>query len=348
MPTYTFIATRGAGAIEVHALDEQTGTLRRLSVVEDVPDVNTLAFDHERAILYAGRTGKPAYVSAFTVVAGGRLERRGDVELPHSLAYLTFDGDGLLVASYHDSALSRIPLDEDGLPTTERPTFTDAEAGRNIHCVKVSRDRRFVYATALGSDRIITYRRGGEGEPALVRLPDTVVEPAGEGPRHLLVSPDDTRVGVITEMGGHVLSYHRDQATGALTLAGSAEIAGPDDALVTGVARVPGGEPVPERPMWAAELVQAREGSLWITTERTTSKIAVLKAGDTPKVLGWTGSEERPRAAAVAPGGEYLLVGGEVSDHVSVYRVGSNGLLEPTQRIATGATPAWMAFQRVD
>lgn len=348
MSTYAFIACRAAGTIEVHAMDEEAGTLRRLAVVDGVADVNTLAFDHERAILYAGRTGRPALLSAFTVVAGGRLEHRGDVELPHSLAYLTFDGDGLLVASYHDSALSRVPLDEDGLPTDTRATFTDTAAGRNIHCVKVSKDGRHVYATALGSDLILTYRRGVGEEPALVRLPDTVVEPAGEGPRHLLISPDDARVAVVTEMGGHVYSYHRDADSGALTRVGEVSIEAPEDHLVRGVARVKGGAEVPERPMWAAELRQARDGALWITTERTTSKIAVLRAGDAPQVLGWVGTEQRPRAAAVSPGGQVLLVGGETSDHVSVYRIGSNGVLEPTQRFETGGTPAWMAFQRVD
>lgn len=348
MSTYCFIACRAAGTVEVHALDAERGTLRRLAIVDGVDGVSTLAFDHGRAILYAGRATPTPMLTVFTVVAGGRLERRCDVELPHSAAYLSFDGDGLLVASYHDSALTRIPLDAHGMPTDVRPVFDDTTAGKNIHCVIPTRDGRHVYATALGSDTIVAYRRGAEGEEALVRLPDTVVEPADEGPRHLVISPDGARVGVVTELGGHVYSYDRDAESGALTFTGATSIEGADDALEHGVARVAGGAPVPERPMWAAELRQARGGALWLTTERTTSKLTVLQAGPTPRVLGRVGTETRPRAAAVAPSGDLVVVGGETSSHVSVYRVGEKGVLESTQRIETGENPAWFAFQRVD
>ena len=348
MSTYAFIACNANGTIEVHKLDPESGTLRRLSIVEGVDGVNTLAFDHGRAILYAGRKGTPNKVSAYTVVAGGRLELRGETELPHSLAYLAFDGDALLVASYHDNAISRVPLDEHGIPTADRPVFTDAHAGRQMHSVAPSKDGRHVYAASLGTDEIVAYRRGGEGEEQLVRLAPTAVEPAGSGPRHLQLSSDGTRLTVVTEMTGEVVVFARDAQTGALTRTGSASVIAPDAGLVTGVARVPGGAPVPERPIWAAEMRQARGGSLWLTTERTTSTLTVLAAGESPRVLSSVVSEERPRAAAVAPSGDLVLVGGEVSDHVSVYRVGEDGELEATQRIETGGTPAWFAFQRVD
>ncbi|MDR2256496.1 MAG: lactonase family protein [Arthrobacter sp.] len=348
MSTYSFIACRAEGTIEVHALDTEHGTLRRLSVVGGVEGVNTLAFDHERAILYAGRATQTPLLSVFTVVAGGRLEHRGDYELPHSLAFLAFDTDALLVASYHDSALSRIPVNADGLPCTEQPTFTDWDAGKNIHAVAATRDGAHVYATALGSDAIVGYRRGSGEEPALVRLPATAVEPAGAGPRHLVISSDGSRVTVVTEMTGEVITFARDAASGALTRVGQVSIVAPDDDLVTGVARVPGGAAVPERPIWAAELRQARSGALWLTTERTTSTLTIVRAGDAPRVLASTSTEERPRAAAVAPSGDLVLVGGETSGGVSVYRVSEAGEPELTQRIETGGNPAWFAFQRVD
>lgn len=347
MSTYTFIACRDEGTVEVHTLDQDQGTLRRLKSYDGVDGVNTLVFDHRRAILYAGRTGPTPLVTAFTVVAGGRLEHRGDFELPFSVAYLAFDSDALLVASYHDSALARVPLDSDGLPTTQRPTFTDRGAGANVHCVVPTKDGRHVYATALGSDLILAYRRGGEGEPDLVRLPDTTVEPAGDGPRHLIVSADGKRVAVLTEMGGRLLIYHRDAETGALVPAGQASIQGTDDHLVRGVARVPGAQ-IPEQAMWAADVRGVRGGEYLVTTERTTSKLSVLRGGDSPKLMGQVGTEKQPRAAAVAPSGELVLVAGEVSDHVSVYQIGANGVLKPTQRVATGAKPSWMTFQTVE
>lgn len=347
MSTYTFIACRASGTIEVHALDQEKGTLRRLSVIEGMSDVSTLVFDHERANLYAGRVGATPAISVFTVVAGGRLEHRGDVDLDYPPAFLAFDGDGLLIASYHGSALTRLPLDADGLPTLSEGRFDDTTSGKNIHAVAVTKDRRHVYATALGSDLILGYRRGGEGEPALVALEPTPVGPVGSGPRHLVISQDGTRLTVITEMTGEVITYHRDGATGTLSEAGRTSIVRDEDGLETGVARV-GGAVVPDSPVWAAELRQADGGARWIATERTTSTVSVLDAGDAPRVIGRTGTEERPRAAAVSPSGDLVLIGGETSSHVSIYRLKENGVLEPTQRIETGGNPAWFAFQRVD
>ncbi|MGO1321181.1 MAG: lactonase family protein, partial [Galactobacter sp.] len=217
-----------------------------------------------------------------------------------------------------------------------------------VHCVLPTRDGRHVYATSLSTDAILTYRRGNEGEAPLVRLPDTIVEPQGDGPRHLIVSPDGSKVVVLTEMGGQVLFYSRDADSGALTLDRSASIQGRDDHLVRGVARIPGGEEVPEHPMWAADIRGVRGGDFFITTERTTSKLAVIRGGDSPQLVGQTTTEKQPRAAAVVPGGELVLVAGELSDHISVYRVGRNGVLEPTQRVETGAKPSWITFQTVD
>jgi 6-phosphogluconolactonase len=348
MSTFAFIACRDEGTIEVHTLDPEQGVLRRLKCYDGVTGVNTLVFDHRRAILYAGRNGEIPLVTAFTVVAGGRLEHRGDFALPHSLAYLSFDGDGLLVASYHDSALTRIPLDSNGLPTTQRPVFTDDEDVAQVHCVVPTKDGRHVYATSLGTDAVLTYRRGGEGEPPLVRLPDTLVDPEGDGPRHLVIKPDGSEVAVLTEMGGRVLRYDRDTESGALTLTGTASIQGSDDHLVRGVARVPGGDPVPDHPMWAADIRAMRGGAYFIATERTTSKLSVVRSDESLKLVGQVGTEQQPRAAAVVPGGELLLVAGELSDHVSVYRLLDNGVLQPTQRVQTGAKPSWMTFQTVD
>lgn len=378
--TYTYVACRDEGSIEAYVLDDAEGRLNRFAVVEGLEDVAMLAMDHRRGILYAGQGGashEHPLLWVFTVVAGGRLVLRGTAHLPCSAAYLEFDPtsgdehpavagsvgrDGLLGASYFGDAVFRVMLDSQGLPQEGQPAWIDDAAGRGMRCVVPSPDGRHVYATSLVDDRVVIYRRGATGEPPLVRS-GTVNAPAGSGPRHVMVHPEGTHVALLTELSGEILTFHRDAETGELAEFARVRVDEPEDELAPGYVRGEGCGPLridgdehsdadeqdsglPERPMWAAGLMHARGANYILATERTTSALTVFDTGSQPRRRARTRTEERPRAAAVAPGRELVLVAGELSGHISVYRITEHGILNPTQRVATGARPAAFEFYR--
>lgn len=354
MNCHIVIACRAEGTLELHRFSN--GILERLEVMHGFDGVNCLAYDASGHRLYASQTGEVSRVSVFNVFPGGDIEVAGSFDLPHQTAYISVAGEGLWSASYHGGNIAFVPLTPDGLPAG--PAQVDS-FGENSHCIVTASDGRHTYATSLRADKIAAY---SVEDSQLRRRSVASVPPLGSGPRHLAFAGDST-LFALTEMSGEVIEFQRDLESGELTEVSRASIVLPSAGLTQGVARYSGGPEVPERPIWAADIQVA--GELVFATERTTSTVTVLErskgTGPGLEVVDNVSTEARPRASALSPDGEFYFVGGETSEHVSVYRVahqvaaiqGGNATAANAQktsplhlvcRIKTGENPAWFAF----
>lgn len=351
MNCHLVIACRTEGTLELHRFSG--GILERIEVLHGFDGVNCLAYDAREQRLYASQTGNPSKITVFNVFQSGDIEPAGSFDLPHQTAYISVAQDALWSASYHDGNIAYIPLDPDGMPAGEAQVDT---FGENAHCIITAPDGRHTYATSLRADVIAAY---SVEDSQLRRRSLRSVPPFGSGPRHLAFANNETLLAV-TEMTGEVIEYRRDVSSGALTEQTRTSIVQEGSGLTKGVARYPGGPEVPERPIWAADVQVSRE--LIFATERTTSTVTAIRhnaetVADEPEleVVEYVSTEERPRASAVSPDGKFYVVGGEVSGHVSVYRVSHENdpavagaqhasPLHLVCRIQTGENPAWFAF----
>jgi 6-phosphogluconolactonase len=213
--------------------------------------------------------------------------------------------------------------------------------GGKAHCVLPSSDGAFVYATSLADDRIDWYRRTASSfEEA-----GSVASAPGSGPRHLRFSASGDVLYAIHEMSGTVDVFGRDAQTGDLRELQVVSSIPEDLGLVPGRARgsdVP--DPGPDA-IWCSDVQLGAGGRFLFTTERSSSTVsafAVDPENGTLTFLRTTETETQPRGAAVDPTGEFLLVCGQVSNHVSAYRIGNDGLLEATDRASTSPGPMWI------
>jgi 6-phosphogluconolactonase len=83
---------------------------------------------------------------------------------------------------------------------------------------------------------------------------------------------------------------------------------------------------------WAADLALSPDGRLVFSSERSSSTVSVTSAR-TGELLAWVRAEDQPRGIAVDPSGQFLLVTGELSATVSLYRVGAAGTLRLADRV---------------
>jgi 6-phosphogluconolactonase len=171
------------------------------------------------------------------------------------------------------------------------------------------------------------YRVGHDPETgSLTELPSPLRATADSGPRHLAVHPGRSELYVIGERSARVAAYplgpggtRREWDTI------------PDDVrLAPGIVRKPDRES-PAHDVatglpytWAADLALSPDGALAFTSERSSSTVSVTSTR-TGELLGWTHAEEQPRGIALDPAGEFLLVTGERSATVSLYRVEDGG-----------------------
>ncbi|WP_417235558.1 lactonase family protein [Arthrobacter sp.] len=345
--THVYVGCASAGTVDVFAFDPQAGTFTPAAPSAEVDAVRSLAADAERGLLYAGSSGKPPRLTALRFDrASGALSEAGAVELADSTAYISLDADAAAIrsASYHQDVINSVALDADGLPIA--PAVRAPSPGAKAHSVRSSPDGRFVYATSLGSDRIVWYSVAEGDRAGSLALAGSVDAAAGSGPRHLIFNADASLLYVVHEMSGEVAVYRRDGANGALEELQRIASVPASLGLKPGFARSSGG-PVPgPDAIWCADIRLGTQGRYLFTTERSTSTVSTFAVDPDTGLLTFlrtAATEHQPRGAAVDATGSHLLVCGEKSGHISAYRIDpTDGSLGITDRAATGAGPLWI------
>ncbi len=337
------VANAGDGSISTFRFTG--GALDRLAVTGGVTGCSTFVHDPASDLVFAAvkgaGDGQPAGILTLQLDrTTGALEPRTRLDLPDggmNYLALTRDGTALLGASYGGGYGIIAPVSDGvvGAPIS-RVEFP------NLHSVLPSSDGRFAYFVSLGADLVAQYEIADDLR--LVPLaPGTVSAPAGSGPRHLVLSPAEDAVYVLTEFSGEVLDFARDTRTGMLELRSTATAYDISKGLGHSVF---GADPLEHHYIWGADLHLGADGrSLW-ASERTESTLGVLAVNDDGTVAAaerFTTTEQQPRGFAVSPDGAHLVAAGEKSTTVSLYAV-EGDRLELLQRAETGRGANWVRF----
>lgn len=343
--TLILVACAGAGVVDLLELDPPSGALKPLARAEGLPRVAALTMD-PNGTAYAACNGDANEESGPCAVAlsldpAGAVSQGAVRDLPASACFLALEPEGrsLFSASYGDGRLDRVPV-----PGAEDTASAQYQTGANTHCVAFSPDRRFIYATSLGDDRVSWFEVGTDGE---ARADDGVIPPTGyvaaergSGPRYLRLNAAGDRAYVVHELTGEIAVYGRDAESGALELLQRVS-------SVEGLGLAPGPVRSASTPdpgtgvVWAADVRLTPDERFLFTTERSTSTIAgfAVKDDGTLEFVSRTPTETQPCGSAIDPSGRFLLVCGEGSNHLSSYRVGEDGRLIAASRAETSAGP---------
>jgi 6-phosphogluconolactonase len=340
-----YVACHEGQKIDVLLFGSTSGALVPLSQFSTAAPVHCLAINRAKDKLYAALATDPPSVASLHITAQGSLQESAAANSIARLAYLAVDPSGhfLLGASYEGSFVSVTRIDDNG-EVTETPV-SKRHPGRHAHAVLSSPDGRFLYATSLGDDQIVWWvlNDGGQlgGQRSLPCSPNS-------GPRHLRFSSNSALLYAIHELSGTITSYSRNKATGELTEIGEACSTAPELGLVPGTIRNGTGPAPLDNAIWSAELQVTPNGRFLYATERTSSTIAVLAQDDHTQSLTLRATlktEEQPRGMAIDPTGNFLIVCGEVSNRISVYRIDpASGLLSRQSSQRCSAGPRWIEF----
>jgi len=228
--------------------------------------------------------------------------------------------------------------------------------GENAHSIRSDLTNKFVYATNLGSSQILQFKFDAASGKLTENDPSLIKTPAGNGPRHMAFSPDNKYLYVVNELSGNVAQFSIDAAKGTLTELGYTGSVPSDSGLLPGLAREAMstsassgantkavGDDKPR--IWAADLQITPNGKFLYASERTGSKIALLRiAADSGRLSYVTNyaTETQPRGIRIDPTGNFLVASGEKSDRLSVYRINqSDGTLTQVGRYPVGHDANW-------
>jgi 6-phosphogluconolactonase len=250
-----------------------------------------------------------------------------------------------------------LPVDADGLVKggVKQMVLT----GRNAHAIVSDQTGKYVFVPNLGSDAVLQFVLNAETGMLEPNDPPMVKTKAGQGPRHIVVSPDNTSVYAVMELTGDVVHYTLDPAKGTLTEMDTASAVPPGANLEPGVApppppafnappaaaaAAPAAASTPK--VWAADIDITPNGKFLYATERTTSTIALFTVAPDSGALTYVTSvptEKQPRGIRIDPTGRFLIASGEKSDKLSVYAIDQDkGALSDVGRYPVDAGANWI------
>lgn len=303
--------------------------------VEKAGASTPLAITPDHRVLIAGVRSQPFLAVSFAIdPKTGLLSHIGNGPLADSMANIATDSGGkvLFSASYGGNKVALNPLQANGVVAEPKQVIP---TGLNAHAFLPSPDNRFVFATNLGSDQLLSFAFDAAAGTLTPSDPPSIKTPEKSGPRHFVFHPNGKFVYLIHELNGDVAAYSYDAKSGAW-----GEIQR-TTALPEGFSGKP----------WAADIHITPDGRFLYASERTTNTLTAYKVDATSGKLTTVGSvptEKQPRGFNIDPTGRYLAAVGELSDGMTVYAIDqTSGALSKLKSYTTGKKPNWVEFLKL-
>jgi 6-phosphogluconolactonase len=333
--TFAYVGNADSNDISVFRLELKTGEMMSVQTagfvgVEKPGGSTPLAVSPDRHVLIAGVRSQPYSAISFAVdPRTGMLKHIGNGPLADSMANIATDRSGkfLLSASYGGNKVAVNPIEANGV--IGAPSQVTA-TGLNAHAILPDPDNRFVFATNLGSDQVLSFKFDAATGALTANDPPMIKVPEKSGPRHFVFHPNGKFVYLIHELNGDVAAFAYDASKGAWH----------EVQRTTALPAGFDGKP------WAADIHLTPDGRFLYASERTTSTLTAFRVDAMSGRLTTIGSvptEKQPRGFNIDPSGRYLVAVGELSDSMTVYDIDqSTGALTKLKSYAVGKKPNWV------
>ena len=338
----------GADGIYLSVLDDEKGTLSEPKRVAEVGSPGFVVLRKGGGHLYStarGERGEPGKVFGFEVKEDGSL-----VEIAQQSSGgggpchvdLTPDGKTLLVANYSGGNVASYLVKDDG--TFGRAVSVQQHEGSSVHPKRQQRPHahgffagpqgKFAYAPDLGIDKVVRYRVDSE-EGKVTKLDTWTMDP-GAGPRHLKVGPKGKFIYALGELNLTVTVGELGGEKGPETrqvISVLPEDADKSDLSCSEIRVHPNGKHLYTATRDLRDEGRARLTVFAIGDDGKLERAQVIAAGCAI-----------PRNFALDPTGRWLLVAGQNSDTVVIFKVKEDGQLEATGRTVTVPRPMCVVY----
>lgn len=339
--TFAYIGNADSNDISVFKIAESGEMIpvqtAAFTGVEKPGSSTPLAITPDHRVLIAGVRSQPFLAVSFAIdPKTGLLSHIGNGPLADSMANIAIDRGGkvLFSASYGGNKVALNPLQANGVVAEPKQVIP---TGLNAHAFLPSPDNRFVFATNLGSDQVLSFAFDAAAGSLTPSDPPSIKTPEKSGPRHFVFHPNGKFVYLIHELNGDVAAYSYEARSGAW-----GEIQ-----RTTALPEGFNGKDSGQKP-WAADIHITPDGRFLYASERTTNTLTGYKVDATSGKLTTIGSvptEKQPRGFNIDPTGRYLAAVGELSDGMTVYAIDqTSGALSKLKSYATGKKPNWVEF----
>ncbi|ADV33737.1 6-phosphogluconolactonase [Candidatus Blochmanniella vafra str. BVAF] len=329
-----YVASPESQQIYVWKLDEFKELLELMQIVSTCGQAQPMAINPTQRFLYVGI--RPNFsIYTYCINREGLLNKIKIVNIASSPTHITMNAQStfLYYASYNYNAISVIALDDSGMPNDNNSIVQTIENLLGCHSVNIDRTERLLWVPCLKENVVRLFninKHNGKLIPYHLNYIKTKID---SGPRHMIFHRSADYAYVINEFNGtiNVLSYNIKEKYLC---------------IIQTINILPITYGVNINKLWAAD-IHITPDSRWVyCSDRLTNTISYFEIlSDTKKLrfIGYKHTEKQPRGFAIDKTGNFLIVAGQKSHCISLYRINlKNGKLNFLSRYQSGKGPMWI------
>lgn len=331
--------------ISVYNFNTVTGEVTYRSKATGVVNPSFLAVSPDNKFVYSVNEIEKGTISSFSFNSlTGELVFLNSVSSGgNGPTNITIDKKGKFVfcANYGSGSVAALKVNKDGSLGSDIQVFThEAKAngtgrqkGSHAHAVIMSPDNKYLMVPDLGTDKVNIYRFDGmkTSNPLEPANPPFVNVKAGSGPRQFCFHPNGKYAYVIHEIDGMITVF--DYKDGNLV----------EKQTITILAQGYTGK------VGAADIKVSPDGRFLYASNRGDANDLVIfkinKDGKLDYINRISANGTGARNFVLDPAGNFLLIGNNTSNTVTIFRVDKkSGLLSPTDKTIEIGEPGCLKF----
>ena len=337
----TYTNTGKSEGIYCYDFNPSTEIITQKSVTTNVLNPSFLAISSDKKFVYTvNQNEKLSTISAFTFnAAHSKLTLINKVNSEGSgPCFISTSDNHIFTANYSGGSLCVFGRNADGSLTnmlqkiqhTGKSINTERQGEPHVHQVILSKDKKYVLANDLGTDKVTVYQYNSNSKTDILILFDTLTVKLGSGPRHATFNRDGSKVYLVQEIDAtvSVLGF----SNGKLKLIQE-----------TTADRKPG---IVNR---AADIhLSPDEKFLYVTNRGTANDItcfSVEKDGKLNFKQKIATGGDGPRNFAISPDGKYVFVAHQFTNNITIFsRDSKTGFLTNTGKQIKVGAPVCLVF----
>lgn len=322
----------------VYNLNTETGKTEYVSSISGLSNPSYLAISADEKFVYAvsesGENSSSAAL-AFNKQKGNLTYINKQLTQSQGPCYILTDTDRnfSMTANYSGGSISVFPIDKDGSlkPLSQLFNFFPES---HLHMAIASPDKRYIFATDLGKDRIYKFdvKADADGKVLTQGKPEYFPVHKGAGPRHMVFHPNGKYFYCINELDGTVSCFTYN------------------DGQLNEFQQIASDTVEHEGTKGSADIHISPDGKFLYSSNRLKNDgIAIFSINEETGKLTSVGYQQtgvHPRSFIITPNGKFLLVANQHSNTIQVFSIDpATGLLTDTkQDITTIDKPVCLKF----
>ncbi|XBC44129.1 MAG: 6-phosphogluconolactonase [Buchnera aphidicola (Schlechtendalia peitan)] len=331
MKNIVYISSSDSQQIEVWELNSDS-SLSLIQILKLDGEPQPIIIANTRKRLYIGIRPKFCIYS-YKINVNGTLEEIGRSNIPNSINHLEINKTEtyLFSSSYHFNCINVSPINSSGIAQSPIQTITGI---KGCHASLMHYNNRYIFVSSLQSDRIYLYNFTHEG--VLLESQKKFISVGNKfGPRHLIFQKNTDRLFHINELNGSISIWKVNKSCNEVIFLKNINII--SNKL--------------KKTAWSSDLHMSSCENFLYASDRNNNSITILNNHvniDNIKVIEYVQTEVQPRSFNIEKNGQHLIVAGEKSNSISIYKLNNiTGKLKFKNRYPTGNRPIWISIHRM-